>query len=427
MTTNNETTFETLLKTKHHPITLKQQNCLHSQAESEKSKFFNILKSLFAIFDPNCKGSIDLNELDVLGANNNEILNDVLHHIRSSTLRSQQKVLKTVNTNLCTLSKRTKLNSSAQNQPFYVTFDEFVQAAEVVLEKRKQQRLTQMQQTKYPSIPIKIVNQTNIVSPSSSSSSCSSSMSPTTTTTTTTTNTQTLSQAFEATNLEPNNNNANSFDLHSLIEKENVLLKQGLDNIDNLKQWFTNQLIENKLKQTNANKLKYQNLFSIDKMLIELKQLNDLNQTFTHFLKKNSNNSNSKCLIEQQPPSYKDYVEQFALMNSVNSINSVGAKFDVELEKYLKEKQEKIEGLQKEKSSLIRKLFEIKSESENISKTILKLNCKEPVTRNVTEKEIPIIIDSGKQTTGSNNSAICNLVQANTSKGSLLGAGQKYF
>ena len=123
----------------------------------------------------------------------------------------------------------------------------------------------------------------------------------------------TLSQAFEAVNslkINPNQakkvisnetinnkinennlilNNANSCDLNILIDKENYLLEQGLANIELIKSWYQGQLKENKLKQANVQKLKHQNLFSIDKMLTDLKQLNDLNETFSNFLNQNSN------------------------------------------------------------------------------------------------------------------------------------------
>ena len=179
-------------------------------------------------------------------------------------------------------------------------------------------------------------------------------------------------------------NNANSCDLNILIEKENILLKKGLDNIDLIKEWYQIQLNENKNKQANIQKLKHQNLFGIDKMLTDLKQLNDLNEIFNSFLSQheNYNRRNQKKYlqpdinsaknkiaqkenipIEIMPlPAYDDYIEQFDL-----------SKRDNELEKYLKEKQEKIDFLQREKSQLIRKLFEMKSESVEINKNFQKI------------------------------------------------------
>lgn len=51
------------------------------QTASDRAKFFNTLKSLFAIFDPECRGFIDINELNNLGAQRNEILNDVIGYL----------------------------------------------------------------------------------------------------------------------------------------------------------------------------------------------------------------------------------------------------------------------------------------------------------------------------------------------------------
>lgn len=303
---------------------------LNSEIDIEKIKFFNILKSIFSIFDPGCNGSIDINELDVLGANNNEILNEVLNFIRSN------KVLKPI-------------NSNSTNRKFLVTFDELVNAADIVLDRRRNKI------TRVPG--------------------------------------HTLSQAFEphAQNSLPN---ANSLDLNSLIDKENLLLRQGLDSLDHLKQWYTTQLMENKIKQTNMNKLKYQNLFSIDKLLTDLKQLNDLNSILNDFLMQKKIEPEFKEFNRTpDPPSYQDYLEQFGLQC---------VKRDNDLDKYLKDKQEKIDSLQKEKANLIRKLFEIKADTENINKNIVKLNDQDVMNRyhstnnlSAREKEIPIIIDKG--------------------------------
>lgn len=175
-------------------------------------------------------------------------------------------------------------------------------------------------------------------------------------------------------------NNANSCDLNSLLDKENYLLEQGLNKIELVKSWYQIQVKENKIKQANIQKLKHQNLFSIDKMLTDLKQLNDLNETFSNFLNQNSTflQNNPPCHTEQRVsnvknkenspvesnplPAYHEYIEQFDLCKKEN-----------DLDKFLKEKQDKIEYLQKEKSQLIRKLFEMKSESANLNKHISKL------------------------------------------------------
>ena len=182
---------------------------------SDKAKFFNTLKSLFAIFDPECKGFIDLHELNSLGAQKNEILNDVISHLlninkkhvnfeysnnlycsnnknsdsrsssgnssRSSSANSSQlnafvgsskleeskqakprlntKEVRSPSANQIskklkqssiasspssTLSSVSSSNSSHQLKSnldgYYVTFEEFANAAEIVLDKRKQEK-----------------------------------------------------------------------------------------------------------------------------------------------------------------------------------------------------------------------------------------------------------------------------------------------
>ena len=501
---------------------------------SDKEKFFNTLKSLFAIFDPECKGSIDINELDVLGASRNEILNDVLTHLRlnsnkklnnsnkkyksksshthhhqhrsSSTNRNYNAInsdeddsnnfVEIKNSQLCSplvkekikkLKQQTNNNNNINHQYSHneklnpnadlVTFDEFVKAAEVVLDKRKYNKLLtqqkenlnnrdyaymtssnlagsntnlnslypggsnslnniykasmgfeqadhKMNQTilapsnnkqylaqkveknnkNYATLPIQTMPNGNVLSSSNSSTPTSSSLSPSSSSTNS--NPPTLSQAFEtSSNLKlgshknkptsasslsppkPNDssalflNNANSCDLNILIEKENYLLEHGLENLDLIQQWYLNQLRENKIKQANIQKLKHQNLFSIDKMLIDLKQLNDFNSLFGEFLAQNKQKiqqikksvpnldeinlnaavASAAATANAPVPTYKDYVEQFDLN-----------KQDAEIDKYLKDKQDRIENLQKEKSLLIRKLFEMKSETNNLSKSIVK-------------------------------------------------------
>jgi hypothetical protein len=129
-------------------------------------------------------------------------------------------------------------------------------------------------------------------------------------------------------------------------------------------------------------------------MLTDLKQLNDLNSIMSEFLAQNkfqpmsvfnSNNTNSfnnnnnninttgnNSSNNNQNYDYDDYISNLGLDTSANN--------DVELDSFLKEKQEKIENLQKEKSSLIRKLLEAKSKSENINKNILKLKREQPMS-----------------------------------------------
>lgn len=133
-------------------------------------------------------------------------------------------------------------------------------------------------------------------------------------------------------------------------------------------------------------------------MLTDLKQLNDLNSIMSEFLAQNkfqpmsvfnSNNTNTNSFNNNnnninttsnssnnnqnyETMGYDDYISNLGLDTSANN--------DVELDSFLKEKQEKIENLQKEKSSLIRKLLEAKSKSENINKNILKLKREQPMS-----------------------------------------------
>ena len=136
-------------------------------------------------------------------------------------------------------------------------------------------------------------------------------------------------------------NNANSYDLNGLIDKEYSLLQQGLNDIEAIKQWYSNQVRENRMKQSNIQQLKRQNLFSIDKMLIDLRNLNDLNTVFGQFLSQNKEKtenrenangekgdmfSHSGAVTIQAPlPTYQDYVENFDLN-----------KTDTDIDQYLK-------------------------------------------------------------------------------------------
>ena len=542
----------------------------NKQIENDKTNFFNILKSLFAIFDPECRGSIDLNELDTLGANKNEILTDVISYLRNNRTKSEtidseneqnknhsqlltnsssssssnsaklvssnesnnnlnKNETKSINfiKNFKSSSKKSEIRSPSANkinrrlknfdlisndalksESYFVTFEEFVRASEIILNKRKYSKIMQQQQqqqhqhqqlkqfnklngsytpdnnnkkiddklisfnsggssscnnlfkasmanavlpvseySKPPQTTLRLTNRNyaqipinNVITSSSVStttSTSSSASSPTTATTTTTTpNSQpiqkqsqstaaTLSQAFEFISNDESSDllkpapfpnlpkisntisqhstiltNANSCDLNSLIDKKNFILQQCINDLDLLKQSFSNQIKENKVKQSNIQKLKHQNLFSIDKMLLDLKELNDMHLMFKKFIDrkdqdlnkvdekfekknhpnenehpKNENlcdkinfiNSHKENLFDPNLASsnYKEYLDHFENNNQV--INE-------ELDTYLKEKQEKIESLQREKSNLIRRLFEMKSDSDSLSKNILQLN-----------------------------------------------------
>jgi len=70
-TKNNNLHYKKLIENicqnnlQNYPLT---KTKLNEQTLSDRAKFFNTLKSLFAIFDPECRGFIDINELNNLGA-----------------------------------------------------------------------------------------------------------------------------------------------------------------------------------------------------------------------------------------------------------------------------------------------------------------------------------------------------------------------
>jgi hypothetical protein len=376
--------------TRAHKIQNSTMNCSGDKLESEKAKFLNILKSLFAVFDPECRGSIDINEIDKFSGKNSEILKDVINFIRTSnsTIQQQQPFVNYTNK---------KLKNSSQGQRALISFDEFVRASELVLTQRKQNKLFHLAAENMSDISQNGSGRNCALFSSSSSSSAPSS--PTATTN------ATLSQAFESSvatstsssrcyqnvhkSLESDQpiDGINSYDLANLIDTENLLLKQGIDHIDSIKQFYLNSLVENRLKTNNINKLKHQNLFSIDRMLTGLNKLRDFNGSMSGFLKENSieNVCNEKDLGNEQlnlktilaaplDPDSSCYVntttDEFFIENAENlDEKSSNTEFDA----YLKQKQERIENLQKEKSQLIRKLFEMKSEAESINKNLTKL------------------------------------------------------
>jgi hypothetical protein len=382
---NNENTNKQLhpcLDTKYkpipkYPVQNQSKTAIYFQnerMEQEKMKFFNILKSLFAIFDPECTGSIDVNELDKFSGKNNEILKDVLNFIRNdgqdekfcSNLKNYKKLRQNENNNNSRL----------------ISFDEFVKAAEITLNQRKQSKmLTNIENlnpnrhdTTTQSLPPLLFSSSSSSATGTCSSSSSTPSSPTT-----------LSQAFETATIN-NSSKAEksssikksqtsdciqSYDLKSLIDKENLMLREGLEHIDCIKKFYLNQLVENRLKISNINKLKHQNLFSIDRMLLDVQKLNDFNKSLQEFLKQN------RVLNEEDKEHFSGgcnrVFDDLLQTGNFDFSNLGNAQNNVELDDYLKEKQERIEMLQKEKSQLIRKLFEMKSESEKINKNLLKL------------------------------------------------------
>ncbi len=100
---------------------------LNEQIVSDRAKFFNTLKSLFAIFDPGCRGFIDINELNNLGAQKNEILNDVINYLLNKKDSNYEfsNNLYFLNANSKQPENTTKINtdsrSSSGNSSRYVT------------------------------------------------------------------------------------------------------------------------------------------------------------------------------------------------------------------------------------------------------------------------------------------------------------------
>jgi len=640
-------------------------------SSNDKALFFNTLKSLFAIFDPECRGSIDLAELNTLGASKNEILSDVINHLfteKKKSLNYSQQILLTQrqrseeeesvaanNNNLASnnkhnlngggsssaaasssnnssscssrsssansnrnlfngntntnknkhsfrinnpitnqtrpihllidekkigqadsssstsssvsslsanrltfiknnlkennthkearspsanqINKKFKLNSNFQqlhepilinnNASYYVSFEEFAQAAELILDKRKREKHKMYQQhqqnySKSPMRPASNFNQLNdqystIVTvqppppiaapPASHQRIVNANLSRPNILTNNKANYTTLpivnanhnvpppvvisnggatlSQAFEnVTNKSKNINNlnnniktlnesntmkksddnfntsllknANSLDLGNLIEKEQFLLKQGLNDLDLIKQWYGMQLKENKLKQQNVHKLKHQNLFSIDKMLIDLKHLNDMNSNLRAFLTNtivssttsgpaeqevenlemdlstatsNSSSTHSQkenffmnqqtlaaaasaaeaaisntSQVQPSLPSYQEYLEQFELN-----------KTDTELDVYLKQKQERIDNLQKEKSFLIRRLFEMKSDAANLAKNLPSTASTKRIVNYEKQPSLQLALHQPSITSSSNSSSSSNFYLSSNS------------
>ena len=384
--TNNSNYFVRPLISNSLPVQRNSNNlsnstssCINERFENEKLKFFNILKSLFAIFDPECQGCIDINELDKFSGKNNEILKDVINYIRTTQILSNNKPL----LNFTNKKLKNAINS-------LISFDEFVKAAEIVLHQRKQIKM----------------NVTNVENTSQASTSRSCTLFSSSTNNSVPSSTATLSQAFE--NAEDNSTasimpksqtidslNINAYDLKNLIDKENTLLTQGLENVDAIKRFYLSQLVENRLKLTNISKLKHQNLFSIDRMLLELNKLNDFNKYLANYLKANvSSTTLSNKIDSSTSPIVKFDIDNENLNLFQSSVSGNYGHFEasnedlnsecsserdannsssLEFDMLLKKKKEKIEKLQKEKSQLIRKLYEMKSEAENISKNLIKL------------------------------------------------------
>jgi hypothetical protein len=279
---------------------------------NNNNKFYQTFKTLFDIFDPELRGYIDINELELLGANQNEILNDIINHLKRN-----------------------------QNITNFVTFNIFVNAADIVLKRRKMAK-SQLKQNYKKTLSEEFNEQQK--------------------------QRHQQQQQYPKVNNEPFIlQNANSFDLNILLEQENCLLNDGLIELNRVKLFFEQRINENRLKKLNILKLKHQNLFSIDKMLLNLNELNNLNKILNSFNQNNwteNNDSfdddlNTLLKVTQQPVSTPHH----QMENNNENI--------CHYDRFIKEKQEKIENLQKEKSNLIRKLFEIKSKINPASEEVI--------------------------------------------------------
>jgi ABC-type proline/glycine betaine transport system ATPase subunit len=100
-------------------------------------------------------------------------------------------------------------------------------------------------------------------------------------------NSNVAAAAAAATNLEE----TNQADSSDLLEKEGQLLQQGMEDLDALKKWYTNQLNKNKVKKANLQKHKQQHMLDIEKMLVDLKRLKDYNASMKEFLSNNNSSS----------------------------------------------------------------------------------------------------------------------------------------
>ena len=290
------------------------------QQNINNSKFYQTFKTLFDIFDPEQRGYIDINELELLGANQNEILNDIINYLKRN-----------------------------QNITNFVTFNTFVNAADIILKKRKMVK-TQLKQNYKKTLSEEFDQQKLQLQQLQQHQ-----------------NSQIVDNQTVSTKL--NNEpfilqNANSFDLNMLLEQENCLLNDGLIELNKLKIFFEQKINENRLKKMNILKLKHQNLFSIDKMLLNLNEVNNLNKFLNTFNQNNNswmeNNENNNSFDDDLNTLLK--AAQITPPTPSSIINNNSGTINVfYYDRFIKEKQERIDNLQKEKSNLIRKLFEIKS------------------------------------------------------------------
>jgi len=344
-----------------------------TSSNTSSSKFLSTFKSLFDIFDPESKGYIDLYELELLGANQNEILNEIIRFIRANDKNNRVK--------------------ESNPKEYLITFDKFVKAADAVMKKRKHSKLNVNGNGNVnvlvpnPNLVNLIANKNKTLSEEFSEPPIQHSANPNKTLPTDPSQqsqTYKLRQAFisstknllanitneQSTKSNASNktvelkekfclNNANSCDLNKLLEEESILLNNGIKNLERIKGIYEQNLRQNQQKkQEDANKLKHENLFSIDKILINLREISGLNKALDGFVA--SNNSYDKNPPANDSVSLESNssfsVEEFNKKLLTNENNLL-----VNYDEKIKEKQNRIDVLQKEKSALIRRIFEMKS------------------------------------------------------------------
>jgi hypothetical protein len=293
------------------------------------NKFFNTFKSLFDIFDPERKGYIDLYELESLGANQNEILSDIIGY-----LKEQHET-------------KASHNGSTGSRAFYVTFDTFVNSADIILKKRKQAKSSLKEIRKHKTLSDAFTFDSNTTAGSQQPRRTSTDGRPPHAPPTQSHSMNNIEQQQHG-NVESGGlKNANSFDLSILMEQEFNLLKTGLLELDKTKRIFELKLNGIKQKQHDLSKLKYQNLLSIDKMLMNLNEIVEFNKTLCAF-----NEQNMSTLLQDNGPLLaNDY-----FVTGGNDADLI-KRFDL----FISEKQKRINYLNEEKSKLIRRLFELKS------------------------------------------------------------------
>ena len=333
--TSNGPIFVVKQQQQQFPQQQKQQEHHQISNASTNSKFYQTFKTLFDIFDPELRGYIDINELELLGANQNEILNDIISYLKRS-----------------------------QNITNFVTFNTFVNAADVVLKKRKMAK-SQLKQNYKKTLSEEFNEQQKLQQKQNQHQS----------------NNENNIVQTKFNNSEPFIlQNANSFDFNILLDQENCLLNDGLVELNRIKLFFEQKINENRLKKLNILKLKHQNLFSIDKMLLNLNEINNLNKILNTFNQSNnnwmdSNDSNFDDDLNILLKTAQITTPQTTQKTTTTTTNENGNIYYYD--QFIKEKQERIDNLQKEKSSLIRKLFEIKSKispNENIIEKIQEMD-----------------------------------------------------